>query len=132
MSNQYLKHTEPRVLTAAVQAVNHLVANSSMPAVNTAKLNELQETLFTSLRENIDGEVAMLSLGDEEISKLEAILLRISLLERSRDLVDIMEDEEGGQSSGWEIVCSFAERGQLGYKEETKVSTYRSDDLGSS
>jgi len=36
----------------------------------------------------------------------------------------VMEDEEGGQSSGWEIVCAFAERGELPYKDEAKVSLF--------
>lgn len=63
-----------------------------------------------------------MSLGEEEIPTLEAILLRLTLLGKSRDITEVMEDEEGGQSSGWEIACAFAERGELPYKDEAKVS----------
>jgi cohesin complex subunit SA-1/2 len=96
-----------------------------MMAANAIKLLELQDALFGSLRDALDGEeVATLALTDDQVAALEAILLRISLLERSRDLVDIMEDEEGGQSPGWDIICAFAERGELGYKEEEKVNDH--------
>jgi cohesin complex subunit SA-1/2 len=86
-------------------------------------LNELTESLFTSLRDAIDGrDVSSMSIDDEEIASLEAILYRLTLLAKSRDITEVMEDEEGGQSSGWEIVCAFAERGELPYKDEAKVS----------
>lgn len=64
-----------------------------------------------------------MSIGDEEIASFEAILFRLTLLAKSRDIAEVMEDEEGGQSSGWEIVCAFAERGELPYKDEAKVSS---------
>jgi cohesin complex subunit SA-1/2 len=119
-----LQHTEPLVLVAAIQAINHLSANASMSAANAAKLLELQESLFTSLRDALNGEeVATLALTEDQVTAMESILLRISLLERSRDLTEVMEDDEGGQSSGWDIVCAFAERGELGYKEEAKVGS---------
>lgn len=60
-------------------------------------------------------------IDDDEIATFEAILQRMSLLSQSRDLTEAMQDEEGGQSSGWEIVCAFAERGALGRKAESKV-----------
>ena len=96
-----------------------------MSSANEIKLAELQEALFTSLRDLINGEdVFTMSLDEDRLAGLEAILLRITLLERSRDLVDVMEDEEGGQSSGWEIVAAFASRGDVGYKEEAKVTIW--------
>jgi hypothetical protein len=72
-----------------------------------------------------------MSIGDEEIASIEAILFRLTLLAKSRDITEVMEDEEGGQSSGWEIVCAFAERGELPYKDEAKVSgRARVEDMG--
>lgn len=103
--------------------MNHLCTNTSMAGSNGTKLAELEEALFASLRDTIDGEdVFTMSVDEDRLAALEAILLRVTLLGRSRDLVDVMEDEEGGQSSGWEIVCAFADRGSVGYKEEAKVS----------
>ena len=93
-----------------------------MAGSNGSKLAELEEALFASLRDAINGEdVGTMSLDEDQLAGLEGVLLRITLLGRSRDLVDVMEDEEGGQSSGWEIVCAFANRGDVGYKEEAKV-----------
>jgi cohesin complex subunit SA-1/2 len=120
---QFLQHTESTVLSAAIQAINHLCNNSSMAGSNGTKLAQLEETLFTSLRDAIDGEdVFTMSLDEDRLAGLESILLRVVLLERSRDMVEVMEDVEGGQSSGWDIICAFAERGDVGYKEEAKVS----------
>ena len=123
MTKQFLQHTESTVLSAAIQAINHLSTNSSMAGSNGSKLAELEEALFTSLRDSIDGEdVFTMSLDEDRLANLEGVLLRINLLGRSRDLVGVMEDEEGGQSSGWEIICAFANRGDVGYKEEAQVS----------
>ncbi|KAK6906813.1 hypothetical protein I203_100800 [Kwoniella mangroviensis CBS 8507] len=124
VTKQFLHHTDPSVLESAIKAVNHLTTNAPMATSNTTKLNELQESLFASLRDEIGSDdVALLSLEEEGIAKLEAILLRILLLEKSRDITEVMEDEEG-QSSGWDIICAFAERGRLGYKEEAKMIEY--------
>lgn len=94
-----------------------------MSTSNSAKLSDLSESLFSSLRDAVDGrDVSSMTIGEDEIANLEAILLRLSLLEKSRDITAEMEDEEGGQSSGWEIVCAFAGRGDLPYRDEAKVS----------
>ncbi|OCF34452.1 cohesin complex subunit SA-1/2 [Kwoniella heveanensis BCC8398] len=125
ISKQFLQHTNPAVLITAIEAVNQLSQNSDMDAANNTKLAELQESLFASLRDAIgENDVALLSLEEEGLAQLEAIMLRLSLLQKSRNLVEIMEDIEGGQSSGWDIVCAFAERGRLGYKEEAKIVEY--------
>ena len=122
VTKQFLQHTDSTVLSAAIQAINHLCNTTSMPTSNTTKLAELEEALFSSMRDAIDGEdVFSMSMDEDRLAAVEAILLRVVLLERSRDLVDVMEDAEGGQSSGWDIVCAFAERGDVGYKEEAKV-----------
>lgn len=118
-----MRHTDPAVLSASIQAINHLSANLSMAAANTAKLTELTEGLFATLRDAIDGEeVFSMSMDEDKLAQVEAILLRVLLLEKSRDLVEVMENEDQ-QSSGWDIVCAFAERGDVGYKEEAKVGT---------
>jgi cohesin complex subunit SA-1/2 len=126
ITKQFLDHTDPSLLTAATKAIFHLTSNAAGEAANNEKLMELDETIFTSLRDTINGEeVFSMSLDEDRLTKIQAILLRISLLQRSRDITQVMEDEEGGQSSGWEIVCAFAERGDVGYKEEANVSRIR-------
>lgn len=122
VTKQFLQHTDQAVLTAAMQAINTLNANESMATINTQKLGELEEALFTSLRDVVNGEdVPSMSIDEDQVTAIEAILLRISLLARSRDIATAMEDEEGGQSAGWTIVSAFAGRGSLGYKEEAKL-----------
>lgn len=91
--------------------------------MNDTKLAELDETVFTALRDGINGEeVFSMSLDEDQLATIQAILLRISLLVKSRNIVGVMEEDEGGQSTGWEIVCAFVERGEVGYREEAKVS----------
>lgn len=122
VTKQFLQHTDPKVLAAAIQAINTLNANTSMSDANSRKLSELEDSLFVSLRDFVDGEdVPAMTIDDDQVTAIESILLRISLLARSRNIVDAMEDEEGGQSSGWTIVSAFAGRGALGYKYEAKV-----------
>lgn len=122
VTKQFLQHTDQAVLTAAMQAINTLNANESMATINTQKLGELEEALFTSLRDVVNGEdVPSMSIDEDQVTAIEAILLRISLLARSRDISAAMEDEEGGQSAGWTIVSAFAGRGGLGYREEATL-----------
>jgi hypothetical protein len=122
ISKQFLQHTESAVLAAAIQAINHLCSNTSMSTANATKQAELEDALFSSLRNVVEDEdISTANLNEDQIAELEATLLRITLLQRSRDLVEVMEDQEGGQTSIWDIVCSVAERGSLGYKEESKV-----------
>ncbi|BEI80426.1 hypothetical protein CcaverHIS002_0109550 [Cutaneotrichosporon cavernicola] len=122
VTNQFLKHTDGNVLQAAIRAINKLVENSTMDSTNTSKLAELEEAVFSSLRDAINGEdVFSMQLDDDAAILVEAILLRVSLLGRSRDITSAMTDEEGGQSSGWAIVSEFAKRGGLGFKQEAKL-----------
>lgn len=100
-----------------------------MVNANKIKMGELEEALMGSLRDAVAGrDVASASFSDDEIVSVEAIMHRLSLLAMSKDLVETLEDVEGGQSSGWEIVLAFAERGKLGYGVEVKVSVC--NDLG--
>ena len=62
-----------------------------------------------------------MSLDEDRLATVEAVLLRVSLLAKSRNITSAMDDDEGGQSTGWEIVCAFVERGEVGYREEAKV-----------
>ena len=122
VTKQFLQHTDPNLLAAAIKTIVSLSLNTDMSSSNDTKLAELDESVFTSLRDEINGEeVFSMSLNEDRLASLQAILLRISLLARSKDIVDIMDDEEGGQSSGWDIVYAFAERGEVGFKEEAKV-----------
>lgn len=119
----FLQQTDAAVLTAAIQAINMLYANEALASLNNAKLAELEESLFSSLRDAIAGEdVTMMSIDEDQRISFEAVLLRLTLLGRSRDLTEPMLDEEGGQTGGWDIVSAFAERGKTGWKEEVKVS----------
>lgn len=64
--------------------------------------------------------MATINLDDERQGLIEVALLRIALLSKARDVSGTLEDVGEG-SNGWEIVCAFAERGKLGFKEEAKV-----------
>ncbi|CAK9785825.1 STAG-domain-containing protein [Cutaneotrichosporon oleaginosum] len=122
VTNQFLKHTDANVLQAAIRAINKLVENSTMESTNTPKLAELEEAVFASLRDAVNGEdVFSMQLDDDAATQVEAILMRVSLLARSRDVTSAMMDEEGGQSSGWAIISEFAKRGGLGFKQESKL-----------
>jgi cohesin complex subunit SA-1/2 len=123
ITKQFLQHTDANLLTAAIKAIVHLTSESLLSSVNDTKIAELDETVFTALRDSINGEeVFSMSLDEDQLATIQAVLLRISLLVKSRNITSVMEDDEGGQSTGWEIICAFVERGEVGYREEAKVS----------
>jgi cohesin complex subunit SA-1/2 len=123
INKQFLQNTLPSVLTSAIRAINHLTLNTSMQTTNNTKLSELQESLFSSLRETLgdDTDIFSMSLEEDRLAAVEAALLRLVLMCRMRDCVEVMEGEDGG-IKGWDVVSAFAERGDVGYKEEAKVS----------
>ncbi|ORX41194.1 STAG domain-domain-containing protein [Kockovaella imperatae] len=119
---QFLQHTDEDVLKNAAAAIDHLASEDSTANTNSTKLVELEDNLFASLRETINGEeVFSMTLEDDQLITLQAILLRIKLLQKTVDISDAFESEEGGQSSVWEIVLAFAERGEVGYKAESML-----------
>ncbi|KAL7422630.1 cohesin complex subunit [Cryptotrichosporon argae] len=122
ITKQFLSQTDSAVLTAAVLAISRLATNTSMSAINDTKRRDLDEALFKSLRDAIGGEeVSNMAIDEDTAASFEAALLRLSLVARSRDIVEAMEDDEGDQSTGWTIVTAFAGRAGLGYKEEAKL-----------
>lgn len=118
-----------------MSAINSLLRSaidgaSGLSASNDKKLSELSEALFTSLRDTLDGEdLAGLNMDDDQLAALQAIMLRLSLIGRARDMSSEMTDEQGGQTSAWDIALGMAERGKLGYKEEDKVRHIYSNEI---
>jgi cohesin complex subunit SA-1/2 len=108
------------ILTPTIKAINHLTQNTSLSAANAAKLSQLQDSVFESLREILgeDTDIFSMSLEEDRLGAVEAALLRLLLMSRMRDCIEIMESEG---TNGWDVVCAFAERGVVGYKEEAKV-----------
>ena len=128
ISKTFLTQTSASLLTSAISAINILCASAVGPASalssnNDKKLAELTEALFTSLRDALNGEdITAITMDEDSLAKIQAILLRLTLLAKARDIGKEMMDEEGGMTSAWEICCSFVERSGLGYKEEVQVS----------
>lgn len=123
ITKHFLTQTSPDLLSAAISAINTLSLNAALSTQNVKKLSELSDALFTSLRTALEDEdVAVLAMSADQLEAVQAILLRLVQLARSRDVVEMMEDEEGGQTSAWDICRAFVERGELGYGEEAKVS----------
>ena len=97
---------------------------TSLSNTNSAKIVELEEELASSLRDAIGGrdELEVATFSDDEAHTLGGICARICALAGTRDLSAWMEDDEDGkQSSAWDIICALAERGRLGYKEEEQA-----------
>ena len=114
-----------QVVLEASLTIGHLISCSVMAVSNNSKFAELEETLFSDLRESIgDQDISTMTIGDDLAVQIGSVVQRIALLTRRHHLSDAMDDDEGGQSSGWDIICSLAERGMLGYKEEARVSGY--------
>ncbi|KAL0071305.1 cohesin complex subunit [Marasmius tenuissimus] len=143
ISKQFLTHTSPFVLTAAVQSMSYLLSNTSLSNTNSEQILALEDELATSLREaaaeppsppgspskvpkpssarrNRDLEVTHFT--EDEVITLSSVVLRLRMLVSSRDLTAWIEDNEGGkQSSAWDILSAISERGMMGIGGEEQM-----------
>ncbi|KAJ7248617.1 hypothetical protein B0H12DRAFT_1123467 [Mycena haematopus] len=121
ITKQFLSHSQPGVLRAAIGAIKHLLAATSLSNQNNAKVLELEDELSSALRDAVAGreEIEVAGFEEDEVIALGALCARLSELCGTRDMSQWMEEDEGGkQSSAWDIVSALVERGRLGYKEE--------------
>ncbi|KZT59992.1 hypothetical protein CALCODRAFT_449346 [Calocera cornea HHB12733] len=122
VSQQFLKQTDPMVLRNSVGTIMYLLTSgASLVNINSRKMTELEDEVFSSLRDAVAGrdELELANFEDNELHALSAVTTRLSSLFATRDLTVGMEEDEGGkQSSAWDILSALAERGRLGYKDE--------------
>ncbi|EJU01344.1 hypothetical protein DACRYDRAFT_116527 [Dacryopinax primogenitus] len=125
VSQQFLKQSDPVVLRNAVGTIVFLLSSGiSLLNINSRKVAELEDELFTSLRDAVAGrdELEVANFDEDEIQALGAVVTRLASLFATRDLTAGMEEDEGGkQSNAWDILCALAERGRLGYKDEESM-----------
>jgi cohesin complex subunit SA-1/2 len=125
VAKQFLSHSAPAVLSAAVRTVQHLLSATPLSATNAGKIAELEDELARALRDAVAGreELEVASFGEDEARSLGALCARLAALANARDVSAWMEDDEGGkQSSAWDIISALAERGKLGYRDEELAS----------
>ncbi|KAF8337116.1 uncharacterized protein EI90DRAFT_3044949 [Cantharellus anzutake] len=121
ISKQILTQSSPAVVSSAILTMMHLLQATALSATNSTKLVELDDELSSSLRAVVSGreEIEASSFHEDEVVSLAAITLRIQLLSARRDMSSWVEDDDNGkQSSSWDIILALAERGRLGHKEE--------------
>ncbi|KAF7341967.1 SCD domain-containing protein [Mycena venus] len=126
ITKQFLSHSEPVVLRAAIGAFQHLLRATSLSNQNNTKVLELEDELSSALRDAVAGreEIEVAGFNEDEVIALGALCARLSELSGARDMSAWMEEDEGGkQSSAWDIVSALVERGRLGYKEEAYMVT---------
>ncbi|KAJ7757031.1 hypothetical protein B0H16DRAFT_1371104 [Mycena metata] len=126
ISKQFLSQSAPPVLRAAIRALTHLLAATSLANQNNGKILELEDELSSALRDAVAGrdEIEVAGFDEDEIIALGALCARLAELCAARDMSGWMEEDEGGkQSCAWDIVSALVERGRLGYKEEAFMIT---------
>ncbi|KAG8960843.1 hypothetical protein FRC05_006541, partial [Tulasnella sp. 425] len=120
----FLSHSSPIVIRNATITISRLLTTSSMFGENEAKIAQLEEELSTSLRDVVAGrdDLDAAFLEDDEVHALSGFALRVESLFRVRDLSGWMDnDEDGKQSSVWNILLSLGSRGPQGHKEEESL-----------
>lgn len=106
-----------------LQLLRSLVTTADLEAVNDTKLQELKDSLVANLQKSIgDVDVGSSSLEEEQLHNIESAALRLRMLFPQMDIRDIFDDDEAGAGL-WTTMLAIADRGNLGYKEEVKVST---------
>jgi len=101
-----------------------MLSVTSLSNTNSTKIVELEEALASQLRDTIAGreEVEIAGFTEDEILALTSISLRARSLASMRNITSwLEEDEDGKQSSAWDIFNAITDRGQLGYREEETV-----------
>ncbi|KAF7319423.1 SCD domain-containing protein [Mycena chlorophos] len=126
ITKQFFAQSDPIVLSVAAQAIMYLFSATSLSNTNSKKILELEDELASTLRDVVSGrdEIDIAGFDEDEMIRLGAICMRISLLCGRRDLSAWIEEDEGGkQSSAWDIISALADRGKLGYKDEAFMIT---------
>lgn len=121
---QFMTHSAIATLSHAVGTIAHMLSATTLSATNSAKTQEFDEALAIALRDAVSGQESLetSSFSQDEIRTLESICSRIAILVKHRDMTLWMEDEdEGKQSSAWDIFSSILDRASLGYEHEEKV-----------
>lgn len=124
VTKQLLTHSSQTVLVPAVAAIQKFMNVTSLSNTNNAKILELEEELSTSLRDAIAGreELDIAAFTEDESLALGHICTRFAVLAKVRNVVPCLEeDEDGKQSSAYDILTALADRGKLGYREEETV-----------
>ncbi|KAG8914902.1 hypothetical protein FRC00_009816 [Tulasnella sp. 408] len=124
VTKHFLSHSSPIVIRNAAISISRLLTTSAMFRENEAKIAQLEEELSTSLRDVVAGrdDLDAAFLEDDEVHSLSGFALRVESLFRVRDLSAWMEnDEDGKQSSVWNILLSLASRGSQGHKGEESL-----------
>lgn len=119
-----MTHSATATLSHAVGTIAHMLNATTLVATNTAKAQELDEALAVALRDSVSGKDSLetSTFSQDESKTLESICSRLSILIKHRDMTLWMEDEdEGKQSSAWDIISSILDRAPLGYEQEEKV-----------
>lgn len=125
MSKQILTQSSPSVISSALSTMIYLVQGTALSSTNSTKISELEDELTSSLRDIVSNreEIETSSFHEDEVALLAATTMRIQLLSARRNMASWIEDDDNGkQSSSWDIILAFAERGRLGHKEEEAVS----------
>lgn len=71
-------------------------------------------------------DIAAITLEEDLLVTIQAIMLRLTLLAKARNISKEMVNDEGDQTTAWDICCAFVERASLGYKEEAQVCCFAS------
>ena len=124
VAKQFLSHSSQTVLVHAMTAVRHLMNTTSLSNTNSTKILELEDELSSSLRDAVAGrdELEVTTFTEDESLSLGTICSRIATLSGTRNMIDWMEEDEGGkQSAVVDIINALADRGKLGYREEETV-----------
>lgn len=119
IAKQFKKHTEADVLDQAARTLVVLMSASNLSATNQTKIADLERDLVAALRTAAGDDAENASYEEDELSALTTCVARIEHLYRVKNLNDVLEDNDGGDSTSViDIIDSIVNRGQRGYKEE--------------
>ncbi|SCV69509.1 BQ2448_2529 [Microbotryum intermedium] len=123
VTTQFFKHSDVDVLDQATQTIMYLRKASSLANINTEKMAGLEDKLVSTLREVVAGkDLESDAFEEDELHAVTACFARFDRLYKVVDLSEALQsDENGKQTSVFEIVESIVERGRLGYKDEAAM-----------
>ncbi|GAA5978615.1 hypothetical protein JCM10908_004424 [Rhodotorula pacifica] len=122
VAKQFKKHTETDVLDQAARTLVVFLAANILSATNQTKIADLERDLVAALRTAAGDDAENASYEEDELAALTACVARIEHLYRVKNLNDVLEDNDGGNSTSViDIIESIVDRGRRGYKEEEQL-----------
>ncbi|KDN44143.1 hypothetical protein K437DRAFT_294942 [Tilletiaria anomala UBC 951] len=123
LHDHFMRHTESEILTLAIRGLAHLAKAEGEASGHLDRLVSVGEKIVQALRQGSDDrDLETAALSENDVHHYEATLKRLLVFLNMHEPQLPFGIAVGGEATtSWEIVQSLANRGRLGYSEESQM-----------